>query len=174
MLSSALRVGHRTIKQKKTREKRVEVEASKQAPAPVQPLGAVEPRRADGKKAALATAAVGAHLAILSPFLDIYTNYMLMPETLFSSDFLVSLPRGLLITDGAIMLSLLVSGWMFFKRQQRLPMLLNALAWIVLLSIFQNAPARAAWPCIMAALATLVSAFALGRRNPDEPEVPIK
>lgn len=174
MLSSALRVGHKPINRKKSREKRVEAEAPKQAPAPTGAVGEVEQRPIVWKHVALGTAAVGAQLVALSEALSPLTTFVFggalssNPTKFWSSwHWFYFLP------NAGLALTLLLTGALFFKKQQRAPMLLNALAWIVMLQFFPywNRPL---WPCIAAALASLATAFALGRRTPEEPEAPIK
>lgn len=178
MLSNALRVGHRPINKRKAREKRAEAEAPRQAPAPVQPAGVVEQRPANWRQTALGLGAVGAHGAALLPFLQFYLraipDWLLSGQVSYQNSYYIWFAPSTQAMDAGIMLSLLLSGWLFFKHQQRLPMLTNALLWIVLFNALPDVSDRASWPCIVAALASLATAFALGKHGPQEPETPVE
>ncbi len=184
MLSNALRVGHRPINSGKAREKRVETQASRPAPAPVQPAGEVEQRPIVWKHVALGTAAVGAHLVALSEVASPFTTELLARMfyakgaefwSLLDGRSILGMRPEIALVNAGLVLSLLLAGGMFFKKQQRAPMLLNALAWIVLL---QFSPYyrwwSIDWRCCVAALASLATAFALGRKSPPELEAPEK
>ena len=168
MLSSALRLRQGPINKKKAREKCVEVEAPKQAPAPVEStIGAKQPTNV--KAAALATAAVCTHLAVLGEVSD---QLILGAVTRWVFGGSYPLEAGLTAVSVGLLLPILALGWRFFKRQQRVPMLLNGLAWLVLLTHFPIF-ARSSWPFVVAALGLLAGAFALSKPNSNEPETPV-
>jgi len=177
MLSNALRVGHRPVNSKKAREKRVETQASRPAPAPVQPAGEVQQRPIVWKHVALGTAAVGVHLHATALAAAVYVPDVvsrLLSGKVLDNDLLLGFDTGVVAANTGVLLALLLSGALLFRKQQRVPMLLNALAWEVLLDRFPTAFHRAEWLYIMAAACTLSVAFALGKRAPQEPEAPIE
>ncbi len=163
MLSSALRVGHKPINTKKAREKRIEAEIPRQAPAPVESAGSVETRYTNPKQTLLGTVAVGTHLLNLGAFMS-YSDYVAVDQSV------PPLSVTYLAMTVVVPLSLLLSGGLFFVRRQRLAMLISALSWMALFQVLPTS--QATWPCVAAAIATLTAAFALGRKSAEEPETP--